>query len=73
MKRWRLHTLFTVITLTCAISAASPSADSEFLQGMASLQSNDFATGLHLLELAIADDPDNTALRERVSPGNYPG
>ena len=26
---------------------------------MASLQSNDFASGLHLLELAIADDPDN--------------
>ncbi len=60
MKSRRFRALFAAITLTCAISAASPAADSEFRQGMASLQSNDFASGLHLLELAIADDPDNT-------------
>jgi tetratricopeptide (TPR) repeat protein len=38
---------------------ATPAADNEYRQAMAALQSNDFATGLHHLELAMADDPDN--------------
>jgi len=43
----------------CTLSAASPAADAEFRQAMAALQLNDFATGLHHLELAVAADPDN--------------
>jgi len=53
--------LFAVIA--CVISAytavASPLADTEFRQAMAAIQANDFVTGLHMLELAIGDDPDN--------------
>ena len=41
------------------VSAGAAPADAEFLQGMAAVQANDFATGLHYLELAVADDPDN--------------
>jgi tetratricopeptide (TPR) repeat protein len=41
------------------LSVAAATADAEFRQGMAAVQANDFATGLHYLELAIADDPDN--------------
>jgi tetratricopeptide (TPR) repeat protein len=39
------------------VSAAT--ADAEFRQGMAAVQANDYAAGLHYLELAIADEPDN--------------
>jgi tetratricopeptide (TPR) repeat protein len=41
------------------VSAGAAPADAEFLQGMTAVQANDFATGLHYLELAVADDPDN--------------
>lgn len=49
--------------IACIVTAwtagASPLADAEFRQAMAALEAKDFVTGLHLLELAIADDPDN--------------
>lgn len=41
------------------LSVGAVTTDAEFSQGMAAVQANDFATGLHYLELAIADDPDN--------------
>lgn len=59
MKRSIFAVLFAVIAVACAQSRASPGAETEFRQGMAALQLNDFASGLHLLELAINDDPDN--------------
>jgi tetratricopeptide (TPR) repeat protein len=48
-----------LLVATCNLSPASPAADLEFRQAMAALQRNDFANGLHHLELAVADDPDN--------------
>jgi tetratricopeptide (TPR) repeat protein len=41
------------------LSMGAVTADAEFRQGMAAVQANDFAAGLHYLELAVADDPDN--------------
>jgi len=58
MKRL-LFTLIALLMATGVPSAASSAADDEFHRAMAALQLNDFATGLHLLELAIANDPDN--------------
>jgi tetratricopeptide (TPR) repeat protein len=59
MKRLLLPGLFTFVMATRTLSPASPAADTEFRQALAALQLNDFAKGLHHLELAIGDDPDN--------------
>jgi tetratricopeptide (TPR) repeat protein len=59
MKKRLPPFLLAFVLATGALSLGVVTADAEFRQGMAALQSNDFATGLHYLELAIADDPDN--------------
>jgi tetratricopeptide (TPR) repeat protein len=59
MKRRLPPFLLAFVLATSTLSLGVVTADAEFRQGMAALQSNDFATGLHYLELAIADDPDN--------------
>ena len=59
MKRLLFPGLLAFVVAACASRAASPAADAEFRQAMAALQLNDFATGLHHLELAVADEPDN--------------
>jgi tetratricopeptide (TPR) repeat protein len=59
MKRLLFPGLLAFVVAACVSSAASPAADSEFRQAMAALQLNDFVTGLHYLELAVADEPDN--------------
>jgi tetratricopeptide (TPR) repeat protein len=59
MKRLLFPGLLAFVVAACASSAASPAADAEFRQAMSALQLNDFASGLHHLELALADDPDN--------------
>ena len=59
MKRSLFAVLLAVIAVAWGQSPSSPAAEAEFRDGMAALQLNDFASGLHLLELAIADDPDN--------------
>ena len=59
MKRLLLLGLLVFVVAACVLSVASPAADAEFRQAMAALQLNDFATGLHHLELAVADDPEN--------------
>lgn len=59
MKRHLFPGLLAFVVAACVSSAGSPAADAEFRQAMAALQLNDFATGLHLLELAVADEPDN--------------
>ena len=59
MKRLLFLGLLAFVVAACVLSVASPAADAEFRQAMAALQLNDFATGLHHLELAVADDPEN--------------
>jgi tetratricopeptide (TPR) repeat protein len=59
MKRFLFPGILAFWLATCAASAASPAADAEYRQAMAALQSNDFAAGLHHLELAVGADPDN--------------
>jgi len=59
MKRLLFLGLLAFVVAACVSSMASPAADAEFRQAMAALQLNDFATGLHHLELAVADDPEN--------------
>ena len=59
MKRLLFLGLLAFVVAACVSSEASPAADAEFRQAMAALQLNDFATGLHHLELAVADDPEN--------------
>jgi tetratricopeptide (TPR) repeat protein len=59
MKKLLFPGLLAFVVAACVASAASPAADTEFRQAMAALQLNDFDTGLHYLELAIADEPDN--------------
>jgi tetratricopeptide (TPR) repeat protein len=59
MKRLLFPGLLAFVVAACVSSAGSPTADAEFRQAMAALQLNDFATGLHHLELAVADEPDN--------------
>ncbi len=59
MKNLLLPGLLAFVMATCTLSTASPAADTEFRQALAALQLNDFASGLHHLELAITDDPDN--------------
>ena len=59
MKRLLLQGFLVLVVATGASKAASPAADSEFRQGMAALQLNDFSTGLRHLELAVVNDPDN--------------
>jgi tetratricopeptide (TPR) repeat protein len=59
MKKLLLSGMLVLLAAACFARAASPAADSEFRQGMAALQSNDYTAGLRLLEQAITDDPDN--------------
>jgi tetratricopeptide (TPR) repeat protein len=59
MKPSRLSGLLVFLALTTNLHGAPPTADSEFKQALAALRLNDVASGLHHLELAIADDPDN--------------
>jgi tetratricopeptide (TPR) repeat protein len=59
MKRLLFPGLLTFIVAACVSSTASPAADAEFRQAMSALQLSDFATGLHYLELAVADEPNN--------------
>jgi tetratricopeptide (TPR) repeat protein len=59
MMRLLLPGLLAFVLATSTLSLGSANADAEFHQGIAALQLNDFAAGLHHLELAIADDPDN--------------
>jgi len=51
--------LFALVLAASGLSVVEVTADAEFRQGLAAVESNDFATGLHYLELAITDDPDN--------------
>ncbi len=41
--------------MPCQIHAS----DADYLQGLKALESNDYSTALHYLELAVAGDPDN--------------
>jgi tetratricopeptide (TPR) repeat protein len=59
MKRLLFPGFLAFALAACTASLASPTADAEFRQAMAALQLNDFTTGLHHLELAVAADPNN--------------
>jgi tetratricopeptide (TPR) repeat protein len=59
MKRLLLPGLLAFVIATCMLSPASPAAEAEFRQALAAFQLNDFDAGLHHLEMALADDPDN--------------
>ncbi len=53
---YALQTLLVVTWLLCGHLHAS---DADYQQGLKALQTNDFSSALHYLELAVAGDPDN--------------
>jgi tetratricopeptide (TPR) repeat protein len=59
MKKLLLPMTSILMVAACVSSLAAPVAESYFREAMSALQSNDVSKGLHCLELAIADDPEN--------------
>jgi len=59
MNKWLPWLVSILVLAASAPSIGEVAAEAAFRQGMTAVQSNDFASGLHYLELAITDDPDN--------------
>ena len=59
MKKLFLSTVGMLVMAVCLSSLAEAAAEPYFREAMSALQSNDVPRGLHYLELAIADEPDN--------------
>jgi tetratricopeptide (TPR) repeat protein len=51
--------LILVLFATCTFCGATPAAEANFKEAVSAIASNDLAKGLHYMELALADDPDN--------------
>ncbi len=59
MKKLFLSTVGILVMAVCLSSLAEAAAEPYFREAMSALQSNDVPRGLHYLELALADEPDN--------------
>ena len=59
MKSCFFSTVGMLVMAVCMSSRGRGGGRADFREAMAALQSNDVSRGLHYLELAIADDPDN--------------
>jgi tetratricopeptide (TPR) repeat protein len=59
MTRNSYSCVISAFLIACLFSGPSRASDSDYRQGMKALGSNDYASALRYLELAVTDDPDN--------------